>query len=250
MEVHHNSLDTPSRVDPRSLRDLTVVDAAFLYYLADAGPNEARWLAELSENHGYDLILRSVDSDLDRLAAAQSPQELGKVMLDAKEKTAYLVERGTEAINSVQRLTPEADREALQSSLAPLVARLREFGDKQSLRMQSAVQARADALGITSPIEPVEATDPQAGIASTIVVKRLRFGTIPLDEIPPDQREGYPSGAWDPVLVTALYWCDGHRTLAEVVHNTQMELGPTQFDFVGYFRFLRKRGYVEFVQGN
>jgi hypothetical protein len=27
-------------------------------------------------------------------------------------------------------------------------------------------------------------------------------------------------------------------------------LGPTKLDFVGYFRFLRKRGYVEFVQGN
>jgi len=26
-----------------------------------------------------------------------------------------------------------------------------------------------------------------------------------------------------------------------------MELGPTDFDFVGYFRFLRERGYVDFV---
>jgi hypothetical protein len=250
VELYYNSLDTPKRVDPRSLRDLAVVDAAFLYYLANAGPSEARWLAELSENHGYDLILGSVDSYLDRLAAAQSPQELGKVMQEAKEKTDYLVERGTEAINSVQRLTPEADREALQSSLAPLVARLREFGDKQSLRVQSAVQARADALGITSPIEPVETPDAQEAVASTIVVKRLKVGTITNDEITPDQREGYPSGGGDTVAITALYWCDGHRTLAEVIHNTRMELGPTKLDFVGYFRFLRKRGYVEFVQGN
>jgi len=27
-----------------------------------------------------------------------------------------------------------------------------------------------------------------------------------------------------------------------------MELGPTEFDFVGYFRFLRAHGYVEFVR--
>ncbi len=50
------------------------------------------------------------------------------------------------------------------------------------------------------------------------------------------------------VPTTALYWCDGHRNLAEVIHLTRMELGPTNFDFVGYFRFLRKRGYVEFQQ--
>ena len=46
----------------------------------------------------------------------------------------------------------------------------------------------------------------------------------------------------------ALYWCDGKRNLAEVIHLTQMELGPTEFDFVGYFRFLRAHGYVEFVR--
>jgi hypothetical protein len=28
---------------------------------------------------------------------------------------------------------------------------------------------------------------------------------------------------------------------------TRMELGPTDFDFIGYFRFLRKHGYVEFL---
>jgi hypothetical protein len=250
VEVHHNSEDTPRRVDARSLRDLTVVDAAFLYYLANAGPNEARWLAELSENRGYDLILRAVESYLDRIAAAQNPQELGGLLQEAKEKLAYLVGRGTQAISSIQRLAPEPDRGALQSSLAPPVARLGEFGDQQSLRLQSAVQARAEVLGITSPIAPIETSDPQTAPASTIVIKRVRMGTIPLDEIAPDQREGYPSGAWDEVVITALYWCDGHRTLAEVIHLTRMELGPTHFDFVGYFRFLRKHGYVEFVQGN
>jgi len=116
--------------------------------------------------------------------------------------------------------------------------------------VQSAVRARAGALGITSPINPLEAAEPEAAVAPTIVVKRVRFGTITLDDLAPDQREGFPSGAWDVPVITALYWCDGQRTLAEVIHLTKMELGPTDFDFVGYFRFLRKHGYVEFVKGN
>ena len=113
--THHNSEDTPDRVDSRSLRDLTIVDAAFLYYLANAGPNEAKWLAELSENRGYDLILSSVDSYLDRIAAAKSPQELGGLLQERKEKMAYLVGRGIQAVNSVERLVPEPDRGALHS---------------------------------------------------------------------------------------------------------------------------------------
>jgi len=34
----------------------------------------------------------------------------------------------------------------------------------------------------------------------------------------------------------------------EVIHLTEMELGPTDFDFVGYFRFLRAHGYVDFFR--
>jgi len=248
--THHNSEDTPDRVDWRSLRDLTVVDAAFLYFLASAGPNEAKWLAEVSENRGYDMILPSVDSYLGRIAAAGSAQQLAELLGEAKQKTDYLVGREVQAVNSVQRLVPESDRAALETSVAPAAARLRQFGDNQSLRIETAARARAGALGIASAIQPSEASEPNASAASSIVVKRLRFGTIPLDDLHPDQREGYPSGAWDVPVITALYWCDGQRTLADVIRLTRMELGPTEFDFVGYFRFLRKHRYVEFVKGN
>jgi hypothetical protein len=98
-------------------------------------------------------------------------------------------------------------------------------------------------------VKPTAASDPQLKEAAKIVVRRKRFGTLPLDDIPPDQREGFPSGAWEGVPTIALYWCDGHRNLAEVIQLTRMELGPSDFDFVGYFRFLRKKGYVDFVQG-
>ena len=191
-----------------------------------------------------------MDSYLDRIAAASSAQQLGELLAEAKQKNDYLVGRGAQAINSVLRLAPESEREAFGTSLAPLAERLRKFGDEQSDVVQSAVRARATALGISTPPEPAEASDAEAADASTIVVKRLRFGTITLDDLHPDQREGYPSGAWDVPVIVPLYWCDGHRTLAEVIHLTRMEIGPTPIDYVGYFRFLRKHGYVEFVKGN
>ena len=78
------------------------------------------------------------------------------------------------------------------------------------------------------------------------------LGSLPVRRLsgrnPARRREDNPPGAWTAVSTAALYWRDGNRNLAQVVHLTEMELGPTDFDFVGHFRFLRKRGYAEFVQ--
>jgi hypothetical protein len=104
------------------------------------------------------------------------------------------------------------------------------------------------APGARNLIEPALAQVDQFREAEHIVVRRKRIGSIPLDDLPRDQWEGYPSGAWDKTVTFALYWCDGKRNLAEVIRLTELELGPTNFDFVGYFRFLERHGYVEFVR--
>ncbi len=187
--THHNSEDTPDRVDARSLRDISIVDAAFLYYLANAGEPEARWLAEISADYWRSQAGRQ-----------------------SADKTAYRAGRQRQAVLSVLRLVPPERRTALRDSLRPLLG---------------------------SPEPAVEKG------ASDIVVVRKRFGTVPLDDLPVDQRAGFPSGAWDTTVITALYWCDGHRTVAEVKKLTEQELGPIQVDLDGYFRFLAQHGYVE-----
>ncbi|HUQ93690.1 MAG TPA: M28 family peptidase [Bryobacteraceae bacterium] len=215
VETHHNSGDTPDRVDARSLRDIGVIDAAFLYYIANAGESEAGWLARLAESRGYGQILNAADSK-------NQP----------RAKIAYSVDRESQAVLSVLRLVPQNHRPALREALQPMLDRLRSFGDLQSSRL-------ADAG---------ESTPAASGEAGRIVVQRRRFGTLPLDDLPHDQRQGFPSGAWAIVPTIALYWCDGHRTLAEVIRLTTLELGPSNFDFVGYFKFLRTHGYVTFAR--
>jgi hypothetical protein len=99
-----------------------------------------------------------------------------------------------------------------------------------------------DLTAMTAAFLYAAATD------SGLVVKRKRFGTLPLDDLPPDQREGYPNGAWHTPAIIALYYCDGERSLDEVIRLTEAELGPQKFDFVGYFKFLQRRGYVDLIQ--
>ena len=248
VQTHHNSEDTPDRVDPRSLRDITVVNAAFLYYLANAGAPEAMWLAEVSQTRAYEQVLRATAPFIDRIAIATDRHSLGELLAGALDSINYSVDRETAAVSSVLRLVPDAERKRVSATIGPMFETLRRFGEEQQARVRSAVQARAAVLGAADVIQPIAPSLPQAEAASPIVVRRKRFGSLPLDDLPPDQREGYPSGAWDAVPTIALYWCDGHRNLAEVMHLTRTELGPTDFDFVGYFRFLRKHGYVDFLR--
>lgn len=211
VETHHNSEDTPDRVDPRSLRDLSIMNAAYLYYIAAAGEPEAYWLATVARDRGL--------------------QQVAKAKTAHIEQVHYAVDRQTDAVLSVLRLAAPGNREALRRKLAPLVDDLKAAGQKQA------------AL-----VKPGPAWDPAPKEASSIVVKRKRYGTIPLDDLPQEQWGTYPSGAWAIAPAIALYWCDGHRNLAEVIRLTELELGPTRLDYVGYFRFLRDHGYVEFVQ--
>jgi hypothetical protein len=235
VETHHNSEDTPDRVDSRSLRDLTVLTASFLYFIANAGEAEAQWLASLSETRGYAEILKRAASALDRLAHTDSSEERARLLADGLDAVAYAVDRESQAVVSVQRLAPGV---RWQDRLQPALVRLKRFGEQQSQRLQ-------DAAG--TGVRSQRTARQDEAEASAIVVRRKRFGSLPLDDLPHEKWEGQPSGAWAAVPTIALYWCDGRRNLAEVIRLTEQELGPTKFDFVSYFRFLRKHGYVEFV---
>lgn len=242
--THHNSEDTPAKVDPRSLRDLVVVNATYLYTLASADDRDVPWLEQLAINRGYEQILHAAAPFLDRARHAQTGQELARLLAQGNAKILYAVERESQAVQSVQRLAPSGHA---PFTGIPRVSGLNSFGRVQTECLQQAANERAAALSLRTPIDPHDDDDPQLAAAVHIIVKRKRLGTIPLDEISPEDREGYPSGAWDGTVISALYWCDGHRNLADVIRLTRLEVGAEKFDFVGYFKFLERRGYVELL---
>lgn len=244
--THHNSEDTPDKVDVRSLRDLAVVNATYLYTLASAGERDVLWLAELAANRGQEQILSAAAPFIDRALRAPNVEELSRLLTQGIEKIKYSVDRESQSVLSVLRLVTGDGESKAHQTLRPLVLDLENYGGVQVGRLYGAVNHRAGQIGVVQPAVSRTDADPQLEEAAHIVVKRKRFGTIPLDEIHPDEREGYPSGAWDATVIAALYWCDGQRDLADVIRLTRLELGlENKFDFVGYFRFLERRGYVE-----
>jgi hypothetical protein len=230
--AHHNSFDTPATVDPKSLRDLMVMNAAYTYFLASAGPAEQRWMAELALARGYTQVTAAASQLVDRVALAQTADELSRLLQQAQARVDYTVERQSKAVRSAW---------SLDKGLSDLVA----FGAQQKTRLEGLIHERADdlGLGVIRPVIPQSNAE-----AQKIIVRRKRMGTITLDDLPRDQREGFPAASFWGAPVSALYWCDGKRTLAEVIRLTELEMGPQTIDFVAYFKFLEKRGYVEFVR--
>jgi hypothetical protein len=240
--THHNSEDTPNRVDARSLRDASIVAATFLYYVASADDRQARWLAELALSRGYEQVLASAQPFFDRAMRAREAGELGAILRESLEKIDYAVDREKQAVVSASRLSGGA-----KSQFDETAAPLESFGQEQFSRLRKMVDQRAAELALGTAERPL-VSDVSRASASRLIVQRKRIGTIPLDELSPADREGYPSGAWSGVAIRALYWCDGRRTLAEVSRLTRLELGEVNFDFVGYFRFLARHGYVNLIE--
>jgi hypothetical protein len=228
---HHNSHDTPVISDAMSLRDLIVMNAAYVYFLASAGPAEYRWLAEVALARGYTQVDASTQKIVDRIAAAQSADQLGRLLYQGSEQIEYSLDRESQSVRSAWNLTEG-------------LADLSVFAQRQKVLVESAVQQQATVLGLgkVAAIPP-----PKNPEAERIVVRRKRMGSITLDDLPEDQRDGYPAASFWSVPLCAQYWCDGKRNLAEVVRLTELELGPQTFDFVGYFKFLERHKYVEFV---
>jgi hypothetical protein len=230
--AHHNSGDTPETVDPRSMRDMMVMNAAYAYFIAAAGPPEKRWMAELALTHAYSQMAAATEKLLDRIAAAGNAETLGRLLHESQARPDYLLEREMQAVRSAWDL---------KEGLSELAA----FSQHQKARLARAARDRASALGIGA-VQPVP--PPRNPDAAKIVVRRKRMGNITLDNLPREKREGFPAASFWGAPTAALYWCDGKRTLEEVIRLTELEVGPQQFDFVGYFRFLEKHGYVEFVR--
>jgi hypothetical protein len=224
VHTHHNSEDIPDAVDPRSLRDMTVIAAAFVYSIAAAQQAEYQMMAAAAAARGHELVAR---------AALQAWQQPPAEQAAARDRILFFSERAQAAVASVLGVAGAQASPALRAAVDEHRRGLARAGE-----FQAASLGRPAARRLRST----------QGEADRLVVRRKRFGTIPLDTLPPEQREGYPAATFEGPAVIALWWCDGRRRLSEVIRLTTFEVGETDFDFVGYFRFLEKHGYVEILR--
>ena len=246
--VHHNSEDTLERVDPQSLRDLSSVVGAYLYYLASAGEADVPWLASITLDHSYENAVRAAAPCFDGVLAARNAAVLGRELYWGLARINYNADRDEGAVLSILRLVAPENREKIRASLEPSLTAIRRFAEEQCERLRETADLRAGALKAALPVKAAApAADPRRAEAAAFIVRRKRFGPVTLDDLPLDRRGGFPGFAGQPAPLRLIYWCDGKRTAAEVIHLIELEQGPMDFDFVGYYKMLAQHGYVDLI---
>ncbi|MHB9027601.1 MAG: M28 family peptidase [Candidatus Latescibacterota bacterium] len=250
--LHHNSMDTIENVDPRTLRELAFLNAAYLYFMADAGIDDLPWIADLASGRGIGVISDKVAAATARLRDAKDGAAFGRAFAKGSESIEYHTGQQKMALAGIERLVPSGNKAQVRAFLASSLRNLDEYGRMALRQFRDTAAERANAAGmtITPYVRPEASWEKEA---ASLVPKRSIPGTLFFVEIPQAEWKEVASppvfwsaGNW---AAASYWWVDGKRNLKEIKHLCEIEAGRPMdtFNLVNYYRFLEKYKYVELV---
>jgi hypothetical protein len=227
---YHTSADTLDRVDPQMLGRISALAAAYGYWLAQAGREEAEWLAgELSVRFRRQ-VLKTVQD-----AVTEADEEDATSAEALRRRLEYRAERHQDALATVNRLAPV--------DVAPLQAEDAEFA-----------MAEWNRVAHRLPDRPTPSA-PEVDGADMVPARRFR-GPVSVHHSVAHMDAAARDRWWDlqqrigkvsrtlPVL--ALYWADGQRSVAEIATLVKQEMGHEATELLTeYFSFLAEIDLVD-----
>ncbi len=235
-KTHHIALDKPDLISDRMLLDMTRLTATYAAFLANAGLEEAVWLADLSAQRGIQRIqelagdsLRGASGGLQRLRSLQDLY--GQKIASASWLVSPL------SAESIEK--QEYDRRAEEFR-----ARL----DHHAEEAEAVIRRRAEdyhSVRLPQDAEPTQASH-------CVPVKTFR-GFLSFEDLNPDEKEyltrelgihiGWGAPMW---LQNALMFADGKRTAAEIAELLRRHGigGPETPILEKIFAFLAQHGLV------
>jgi hypothetical protein len=231
----HSNADTPDKVDPAALGKLAEYAAAYLYIIASAGAVDALYLAAIAGAHARARL------DLTAGLCLESCRD-GALDADAaRARVTYAADLGAREIQSVRSLLTLKDSKSIEAELDALAHAVLDTGTRL-------VDALTRTLRQCRHERPSPKPDPARvrllRRASRLVPKRKSIGTMSLDLVPLDERQGFSDPRWDSALTAALFWCNGKRTLAEVLDLASLELSRDLLHLVPLFEFLASKDLI------
>jgi len=251
--LHHNSMDTIEKVDPRSLRDLSILNAAYLYFMADAGRDDVPFLANLAFDRAVEIIREKTRESKVLAMSAPNGRALGELQAKGLRTIEYYTDLQKQAITSIERVVNEPERAGVRKELERYLKDIDRFGENMQKHFRGEIKAFAKARSMKIARYKPEKTDRDRE-AESIVPRRDLVGPLTLEGIPVDKwREVRSSPRWWSSRnwgATSWFWCDGERNLLEIRELMEIEAGASirNFDIVNYFRFLEEYDMVEFVK--
>lgn len=225
-KFYHTTADTLDKVDPAMLGQVCTLAAAYIYWLAQAGEPEARWLASEMSARFRQAIIGMVQK-----AVTETSNKEG-----LRRRIEYQVGLHQKALASLTRLAA-IDVSEQQASDG-------DFAQAELVRAVGMLPAGSNN------VEECEK-------AARLIPHRLFRGPLQtrehvrlLDEAGRDewweleQRIGKEASRTVPAL--AEYWADGQRTVAEIGQLIALETGLEATPvLVEYFGFMERLGLVE-----
>ena len=236
----HSSLDTPDKLDARTLATEGVVAATYLYAVANAGAGDIPWLGR----EVYQETVRQIDEAAQMMPEPQTGS-WDEAWRQTSRRLGYVADRGRQALGSCARLGSSPDAAA---ALAGYDRQLDAELERRLLSIERRLAVRAGAGWSRPGPAPLSRAEQEA---ARMAPRRTAPGGLSLGRLP---RDAWPEAArithgenprWSKALSCALYWADGQRSMLEVRQRLEQELGPLDFDLFEYFRFLARHGYME-----
>ena len=250
-KFYHTSADTLDRVDPSMLARAGTLAAAYAFFVANAGPAEATWLAHEMQARFQVRLARLVQTKITAMWDSEAPTTTKDALEMLKRQVAYAVARHREALGTLNRLWV---------GIGPLAGIFGEeaaqAAQRELERARRAADDRIGSLGADGLSEPPEEADEWEEKAAAMTPRRLYRGPVSFGalsyKLSPEARAAWrklvesrrAGGRTLPTL--AEYWADGRRSGKEIVDLVEMETGIRDAELiVRRFELLHQLGVLD-----
>lgn len=232
----HTSADTLDKVDVEALAKYAEYSAAYLYITAAAGPVDALYFAAIAGARARARTART---------AALCMEACRDGMIDVKtmrERVLYAARRGASEVESVRSLLTFRETQTIDSEVSQIATALVDEGERVASGLERVMRQ------CKSHMEAYKLSKHQKHLrrrAAAVIPKRKYIGMMAFDLLPAGERLAVGDPRWDGDVTTALFWCDGKRTLAEALELAGHELGKDVFYLVDVFEYFAAKELME-----
>ncbi|MCX6030480.1 MAG: DUF4910 domain-containing protein [Chloroflexi bacterium] len=240
---YHTSADTADKVSPDSLAGSGALAAVYAYWLATAGPAEARWLAHLMVSR---FAAQASKSAVAAVESAETGDDAARArsFLDYHRRVAFDFGRVHAALASLRKLDPTLGEEI--TGWGTDVANITNREDEW-VRV---------TLGVDDRHMPPLVSEPWRAEAAKLFPRRLHPGPIDLGMVLQTMSTELRQAFWKlndeggaalyDSAALMQYWADGAHSVADIAFRVAFETNkPVSELTLKYFKLLAQTGLVE-----
>jgi len=252
---YHSSEDSIDKIDPESMRKMGVAAGTMIYFAANAGVEEAYYLAgciQARAERALSDAARRMTADALRAADRDAPhterrRELRRALGRIGRKLEYLDAHECDALRELLPLADE-DADGLRAHVDTICGEMAHVREGYVRRTARDLRAYAERSGLGRIRAPGrKQLNRYEREAARIVPRRTIAGPPTFRMLPEEQRSELNRLRKKPIPKNLLFWMDGVRDLLEVCRLAGMEQ-EREADVrhvLRYCEFLERAGYVE-----